>query len=185
MEKEKQMEQKDGVEINGWYFVQLILGLVLIVKAADGFMPLFDSLEYSPKAQALFAGIQDVSQIRAFIVLMHFLIGSMLLFNIFTAVGVSLALPVMLNATLFEWLYGQGVAQQVVTTIGFGASLLMIYNYKDFFKMIFDYQLETEMLTKGTPSHSPLLNELKQKNPGEYKSLTRIEWVKQTYLKGD
>jgi hypothetical protein len=186
MKKDHQIEQKDGVELNGWFFVQLVLGLILIVKAADGFMPMFDSVDYSPRAQALFSSIDSVSQIRAFIVLMHFVVGSMLLFNIFTAVGVSLSLPVMLNATVFEWLYGEGISQQIVTSIGFGASLLMIYHYKDFFRVIFDYQLEKEMKTEEriTP-RSPLLQELKKKNPGEYKTLTRIEWIRRTYLKGD
>lgn len=131
------VEQKDGVKFSVWFFLKLFIGIILIVKAADGFFPIFAIESYNAEAQELFAALKKVPSVGISITAFHFIVGGFILWNTFAPIFVAIATPVFLLATIFEFIYGLALLPQVLALLGLASCVLLLVHYKGHYTDLF------------------------------------------------
>ncbi|MEC7275731.1 MAG: hypothetical protein VXV96_05365 [Bdellovibrionota bacterium] len=131
-------EQKDGTKIDIWFFLKLLVGIVLLVKAGDGLFPIFEKASYGPEAQDLFRTLETFPSVNIAITIFHFLLGGFILWNILAPMATAAALPVFILATVFEFLYGTAIFPQLLAIAGLISCVALLYHYKGHYTDIFD-----------------------------------------------
>jgi len=134
---QQNVEQKDGTKLSVWFFIRLFLGVVLILKAGDGYFPIFEIESYTAEAQSFFNSLSKVPSVGMSITALHFILGTFILWNALVPIFVGISLPIFLLAVVFEFLYGTAMIPQVLAIMGLVSCIALLYHYRGHYTDIF------------------------------------------------
>jgi hypothetical protein len=129
--------EKDGTKVNVWFFLKILVGTILLVKAGDGLFPIFARTNYGPEAQELFNNLGSLPSVNIAITTLHFIVGGFILWNTLVPLFVAIAFPIFLFATFFEFAYGMAILPQLLAIFGLLSCAALIYHYRGRFTQVF------------------------------------------------
>jgi hypothetical protein len=125
------LEQRDGTEFNVWIIAKLIVGTVLLIKAADGYFTLWSLDNYSLEGREIIKTVQESGAANFVVTTIHFVAGGFLIWNTLVPAFSIVATCIFAFATSFELIYGASTISQVIVLIGLALSIALSLRYRN------------------------------------------------------
>lgn len=160
--------------------IRTILGSIFLISGTNSFMSFLPAEQYTPEGLSFITALKESGYLFNLIKFMEILGGSMLIFNLFTPLVITLLAPIIVNIFLFEFMLSDSFL--IIPSILVLCEVYLFYEYRNLFLWLFKYQVHTHT-NDANPPQVIILDQLKEENPEEYKHLIAAKGVEKLILR--